>query len=58
MIVISLSNYDNISTDIPFSFILNGVVRRGGDLNSREAEASRALQARAVPDWATSAKKR
>ncbi len=30
-------------------------IRRGGDLNSREAKASRALQARAVPVWATSA---
>ena len=33
-------------------------VRRGGDLNSREAKASRALQARAVPVWATSAEQK
>ena len=30
-------------------------VRRGGDLNSRGDKSPRALQARAVPGWATSA---
>ena len=34
----------------------NNDLRRGGDLNSRGDKSPRALQARAVPGWATSAK--
>ena len=49
--------YDNKDDD-NLSNSHKNMLRRGGDLNSREAKASRALQARAVPDWATSAEQK